>query len=203
MFTIRNPVPAESGIVSDLIIESDCGLLPALFGAEVKALLSHLQTAVANPYSAENTLVAVQAADPGPTAVVGALVGSLAGAGRNTHLHTALLLFRWYGLEAFARFARLARAGKALDDLEVHDLYISHIAVLDRLRGGGVGSRLLLAAPEEPRNAGARRLVLDVDEQNEGARAFYAHMDFQQSSVVRIDLGARGQFRFLRLVRDL
>jgi ribosomal protein S18 acetylase RimI-like enzyme len=201
MCTVRSPAPTESGIVAELVLQSDCGMLPALFGDNVRALISHLQAAPSNPYSSENTLVILD--ESRSPAVVGALVGSIARVIRRTNLHTAALLFRWYGPGCVARFPSLARAGKALDGLEPDDYYLSHIAVLPEHRGRGTGRELLHAGEEHARQQGAHRLVLDVEEHNEGARSFYTRLDYRPASVVRIDLGRRGVFSFVRLIKSL
>ena len=201
MRTVRPPLPAESGIVSDLVLQSDCGMLPALFGDTARALICHLQAMPSNPYSAENTLVILDEARS--TSVAGALVGSLARMIRRTNMRTAALLFRWYGPGVIARIPRLARAGKALDALQPEDYYLSHIAVLEKHRGLGIGKELLEAGEERAREQGAQRLVLDVEEHNRGARSFYARLGCSQASVISIDLGARGEFSFLRMVKDL
>jgi ribosomal protein S18 acetylase RimI-like enzyme len=201
MFEVRLPLPTECGIVSELILQSDCGLLPELFGDTAAALLSHLQAKRSNPYAAENALVVVDESVV-PT-VVGALIGSLAAATRSERLRTAALLFRWYGPAALARFPRLARAGKALDDLKAEDFYLSHIAVLSEHRGQGAGRTLLLAGEDRASLRGGRRMVLDVEESNEGACAFYARLGYRPISVLRIDLGPRAAFSFLRFAKDL
>ena len=201
MPTVRPPLPVESGIVSELILQSDCGMLTALFGPKVRSLVIHLQHKSRNPYSFENTLVIADATRDHD--VLGALVGSLAGTMKSSNLHTAALLFRWYGPAVIARFPRLARAGKALDGLEPDDYYLSHIAVLPGHRGHGAGRELLLAGEEYARRQGARRLVLDVEEHNAGARSFYSRLSYARAAVIRIDLGRRGVFSFIRLVKGL
>ena len=201
MMAIRPPEPSESDVVSELILQSDCGLLTELFGAEVRLLLSHLQSKPSNPYSSANTVVIAD--DASPPSVVGALVGSRADAAHRSNLHTAALLFGWYGPGVVARFVRLARAGRALEGLEPSDFYLSHIAVLPAHRGRGAGGELLRAGEERARQQGARRLVLDVEENNDRARSFYARMEYRPLSVIRIDLGRRGAFSFLRLNKGL
>jgi ribosomal protein S18 acetylase RimI-like enzyme len=201
MFTVRAPSSTEKDAVSRLILLSDCGMLPALFGANVQALLGRLQTEPANPYSAENTLVIV--VERRPEAVIGASLGSLVGEIRRTNLHTAGLLLGWYGPAVIARLPRLARAGKALEGQEKYDFYLSHIAILAEHRGQGAGRELLSATERHARRQGARRLFLDVEEHNEEARAFYSRLEYRTASVVRIDLGRRGAFSFLRLTKGL
>jgi ribosomal protein S18 acetylase RimI-like enzyme len=198
---VRPPTAAETGIVSELVLLSDCGMLPALFGAGTGRLLEYLQHQPANPYCRENTLVVTGESPQGP--VVGALVGSCAETARRTNLRTAALLLKWYGPGVLARFPRLARAGRALQDLDRSDFYISHIAVLPGHRGRGTGTRLLLAGEAHARRQGAGCCVLDVEEHNERAQAFYARLEYRRASVLTIDLGRGGVFIFQRLVKDL
>jgi ribosomal protein S18 acetylase RimI-like enzyme len=199
MCTIRPPAPEESRIVAELVLQSDCGLLPALFGPRVKDLVASLQASRRNPYAGGNTLVVV--GDTG--AVVGALVGSRADAARRSELPTAALLLRWYGPAVLGRLPRLGRAGKALADLAPDDYYLSHIAVLPAWQGRGTGRDVLRAGEERARQQGARRVVLDVEEHNDRARAFYAREGYEQASRVLIDLGKSGAFAFRRLAKDL
>jgi RimJ/RimL family protein N-acetyltransferase len=201
MVAVRPPAPAESGVVSELILQSDCGMLPALFGPGVPRLLAYLLSQPANPYCTANTLVIVEAARLG--GVAGALVGSCAEAARRTNLHTAALLFAWYGPAVIARFPRLVRAGAALENLEPSDFYVSHIAVLPALRGRGFGKELLLAAEDRARQEGARRCLLDAEEHNERARSFYERLGYREESPLSIGLGRRGVFSFIRLLKEL
>jgi ribosomal protein S18 acetylase RimI-like enzyme len=213
MLLIRSPDPAEAALISELVLQSDCGMLPALFGPDVNVLLAWLLKRPGNPYCSANTLViAEEAAGPagsvrpvGPAAgqVIGAMVGSPMAAARGSNLRTAGQLARWYGPAVIARLPRLARAGGAVESLARDDFYLSHIAVLPAHRGRGAGAQLLRAAEGRASGLGARRLVLDVEEHNDGARAFYTRMGYGQESVVRIDLGRYGLFSFLRLARDL
>ena len=201
MMLIRPPEPSERGVVSELILQSDCGLLTALFGAEVCLLLTHLQSKPSNPYSSSNILViADQTMSP---SIVGALVGSRMDEARRSNLRAAALLFRWYGSAVITRFSRLARAGRVLEGLGPADFYLSHIAVLPERRGRGAGRDLLRAGEQRARKQGATRLVLDVEAGNGGARSFYDRLDYRLLSVVRIDLGRRGTFSFLRLCKGL
>jgi ribosomal protein S18 acetylase RimI-like enzyme len=197
-YATRPPIPAESADVAELILQSDCGMLPALFGPSVKSLLQHLQRRPDNPYSSTNTLV-IAFADR----VAGAMVGSPVAATMKANLRTAGHLFTWYGPAVIARFPGLLRAGKALDDLRTNDFYLSHIAVLPELRGRGAGSLLLRASEERAKALGAGRVVLDVEEHNDRARAFYARLDYREVSLVRIDLRRMGAFAFLRLGKTL
>jgi ribosomal protein S18 acetylase RimI-like enzyme len=175
-------------------------MLPALFGGNVRALLERLQIETANPYSATNTLVIIRDSPGAP--VVGAMVGSLVGTARRSNIHTAWLLARWYGPAVIARLPLLTRAGKAIEGMAGDDFYVSHIAVMPDSQRRGVGRELLLSGENRARENGARRIVLDVEEHNETARAFYARLGYRPLSPVRVDLG-RIAFCFLRLFKGL
>jgi ribosomal protein S18 acetylase RimI-like enzyme len=179
-------------------------MLPALFGPRVQALLGWLLLRQSNPYSSSKTLVITdRLAGGGAPPVIGAMVGSVAATARAESLRTAGQLARWYGPAVISRLPRLARAGAAVQSLRPDDFYLSHIAVLPAHRGRGAGAALLGAAEDRARRLEGRRLVLDVEEHNTGARAFYGRMGYRQASTVRIDLGRHGTFSFLRLARDL
>ncbi len=199
MYAVRSPTPAESAMVAELILMSDCGLLPALFGEAVSALICRLQSRTANPYSSDKTLVIAEETG-GP---IGAMVGSTAAETRAEELGTAALLFGWYGLGALALFPRLARAGKALKGLKPDDFYLSNIAVAPKHRGLGAGRALLSAGEAEAARRSSPQMVLDVEEANEDALAFYGRAGYRFTSRVAIDLGRDGSFRFLRLAKDL
>jgi ribosomal protein S18 acetylase RimI-like enzyme len=201
MYVLRPPVSSDRDVISELILQSDCGTLPALFGPSVTSLLVHLQNRSDNPYSFTNTLVIADAARS--PSVVGAMIGSLVVAIRRANLRTAGHLFTWYGPGFMTRIPRLLRAGKALDDLLPDDFYLSHIAVLPEQRGRGAGSQLMHAAEERAKRLGARRIALDVEEHNERAGALYTRLGYRQVSIVRIDLGRRGLFTFLRMHKGL
>jgi len=204
MFTVRSPDSSEADVIAELVLLSDCGMLPALFGPRVGSLLGWLLSRRGNPYGAEHTLVVTEAPAGGATApVIGAMVGAAAAATRAASLRTAGLLARWYGPAVIARLPRLARAGRAVEPLGADDFYLSHIAVLPAHRGRGAGAVLLRAAEDRARKDGCRRLVLDVEEHNGGARAFYARMGYGGGSALRVDLGRRGTFSFLRIWRGL
>jgi ribosomal protein S18 acetylase RimI-like enzyme len=64
------------------------------------------------------------------------------------------------------------------------EYYIEHLAVLPELRGQGIGKQLMEFAENQARAKGLKRLALDVEIENEGARRFYKRLGFQQAKVV-------------------
>ena len=199
MSRVRAPAASEGSVIAELVLQSDCRMLTALFGPSVKRLLQHLQSRPGNPYSSDNTLVIAD--DTG--SVIGAMVGSVVAATRKSNLRAAGSLFAWYGPALVARLPGLLRAGATLEGLEPQDFYLSHIAVLPAHRGHGEGGALLRASEDRARRLDACRVVLDVEISNERARAFYERAGYRQLSAVRIDLRRGGVFSFFRLGKTL
>jgi ribosomal protein S18 acetylase RimI-like enzyme len=190
----RAALPGDAPLVTAMVLESDCGMLTALFGPRVRELVTWLQGRGRNTYARENALVMEE---------TGALVGSLVRHARSWETHTAALLLRWYGPGLAARLPRLARAGAALAGLAPDDWYVSHVAVLSSSRGRGAGTELLSAATKAAAAQGARRLVLDVEDHNTAARAFYARAGFAPDGPLVLRLGRAGAFAFQRLSRPV
>ena len=68
---------------------------------------------------------------------------------------------------------------RILDTLPRSDHYLQAIAVDSRLRGQGIGSRLLDRAEQMARNNGAQRLALDVSANNHDAIRLYQNRGFR------------------------
>jgi ribosomal protein S18 acetylase RimI-like enzyme len=76
--------------------------------------------------------------------------------------------------------ARLSLLGTTLVRCQADDAYLSSIAVDPAFAGCGLGSWMLTRAIEEARQAGASRLVLEVDRDNGRAQALYARHGFRE-----------------------
>ncbi|RAK60503.1 GNAT family N-acetyltransferase [Phenylobacterium hankyongense] len=102
--------------------------------------------------------------------------------------------YRLWIAEAAAGRAPVGYAVVSPPDLPVPtgegDLELKRIYTLHRLHGSGLGRRLLDAALEGARQAGARRLLLGVFGGNDRAKAFYARQGFTQAGVRRFQVGA-------------
>ncbi len=62
--------------------------------------------------------------------------------------------------------------------LDVDDYYISDLAVDEKCRGRGIGTFILENSLELARDKGCKRVVLDVDPKNEGAKRLYQRFGF-------------------------
>ncbi|MGY1762638.1 GNAT family N-acetyltransferase [Geodermatophilus sp. SYSU D00779] len=75
-----------------------------------------------------------------------------------------------------------------------HVLQVNGLAVDPAVQRRGVGRALLVAAVEEARRRGARRLTLNVLATNPGARALYADCGFVVEGVRRGEFLLEGQY---------
>ena len=136
------------------------------------------------------TAVEIVAAGPAHAAVVAALHAATMGAGgeaQGAHGWSAEWIAKILALPgavamlAFAPgdppapvgFALCLPAGEAFD--------LAAIGVRGERRRAGIARRLLARCEESARAAGARRLMLEVAEDNEAARAFYACAGFGEA----------------------
>jgi diamine N-acetyltransferase len=70
------------------------------------------------------------------------------------------------------------------------DLEVKRIYVLGPYKGSGLGARLMAAALETARAAGAPRVLLCVHGENRAAQAFYARQGFMPAGVRKFRVGA-------------
>jgi ribosomal protein S18 acetylase RimI-like enzyme len=74
--------------------------------------------------------------------------------------------------------------------LQPGDLELKRIYLLSRFHGGGVGRRLMAAALDAARTAGAGRVLLGVYGENADAISFYARQGFARAGVRKFQVGA-------------
>lgn len=130
--------------------------------------------------------VEIVAAGPAHAAVVAALHAATIGAGDAAEGWSAAWVARILALPgaicvlALARdppcpvgFALSLPAGEAFD--------LAAVGVLPERRRAGIARRLLARCEDGARAAGARRVVLEVADDNEAARAFYAAAGFGET----------------------
>ncbi len=69
--------------------------------------------------------------------------------------------------------------GIFLSDLHENDYYLACVAVDEKFRGKGIGTFILERSKELAKDEGCKRVVLDVDLENEGALRLYERIGFK------------------------
>ncbi|TWI70306.1 acetyltransferase (GNAT) family protein [Desulfobotulus alkaliphilus] len=91
---------------------------------------------------------------------------------------------------------------KAMSIHNPNDWYLQAIAVSEKLRGTGTGSKLLAMAEERAISCGAHRITLDVSSANAAALRLYQRMGYGQESISSAAL-LLGGLRVRRMVKTL
>lgn len=83
-----------------------------------------------------------------------------------------------------------------LSDLDDHDFYLGAVAVNEDCRGKGIGTFILGKSLEIARKKNCKRVVLDVDLENEGALRLYERFGFKifNKKSIRWFSGEKGAF---------
>lgn len=83
-----------------------------------------------------------------------------------------------------------------LCDIEKDDFYVAEIAIDESLRGKGLGRQVLLDAIEYAKSRNYRRVILDADFRNAGAKSLYERMGFKVFNKKRVKIGSfeRGMY---------
>ena len=77
-----------------------------------------------------------------------------------------------------------------LCDIKKDDLYVAEIAIDEKLRGQGLGKKVLFDVIEYAKSKGYRRVILDADFRNSGAIALYEKLGFKEFNKKRLKLGS-------------
>ena len=83
-----------------------------------------------------------------------------------------------------------------LSDIEKGDLYLAEIAVDSGLRGQGIGRKVICDVVDYARSKNYKRVTIDADFRNSGAKSLYERLGFRQFDKKRVKIGSfeRGMY---------
>jgi ribosomal protein S18 acetylase RimI-like enzyme len=73
-----------------------------------------------------------------------------------------------------------------LADIEEEDLYLAEIAIDSKLRGQGIGRMVICDVIDYAKSKNYKRVTLDADFRNKGAKRLYEKMGFKQFNKKRV-----------------
>ena len=76
-----------------------------------------------------------------------------------------------------------------LCDVGEGDMYIAEVAIDKSLRGKGLGRRVVTDSIEWAKSQNLKRVILDADFRNTGAKALYERIGFKQYNKKRVKIG--------------
>ena len=198
--TIRRGRPEDAEDFSELVLYTGPELLPTLFGSEsnVRNVMKGSFRHVRNAFSYEHSHF-IEA--NGETA--GMSLVFTHDQMRREQLRTMLFILRYLKLSFLTQIIYLYRSSGTLVQITEGDSYLAHIAAYPKFRSLGFGTKLLEVIEEEARTTGSKRMVLDVETDNEKAIKLYERLGYRvesKSPILRIrDKG----FEFFRMRKDI
>jgi len=170
---IRKGLPEDAPDFANLALLSAPTLFPTIFGSGVKGGMQNLFRQRRNLFSFEHSYF-IEVDDT----KAGMILGYDWKTQRGEEWRTGLLLIKFMKLGFFARIPALLKALSLVERAEDNEYYISNVAVYPEFRGANLGTNLLLKMEEEARSSGARKMVLDVDIDNESAIRLYNRLGY-------------------------
>lgn len=77
-----------------------------------------------------------------------------------------------------------------LSDIESDDLYLAEIAIDESLRGHGLGRRVVCDVIAYAKSKNYRRVTIDADFRNSGAKALYERIGFKEFNKKQVKIGS-------------
>lgn len=198
--TIRKGKPEDAEDFSELVLYTGPELLPTLFGSEsnVRNVMKGSFRHGRNGFSYEHSHFIEANGEIAAMALVFTHDQM-----RREQLRTMLFILRYLKLSFLTQIIYLYRSSEILVQIEEGDSYLAHIAAYPRFRSLGFGTKLLEVIEEEARAAGSKRMVLDVETDNEKAIKLYERLGYRvesKSPILRIrDKG----FEFVKMSKEI
>ena len=183
---IRPARPEDAPVVAQLMFYASPNYMLAFFGKTEDKAVGVLRRMFSRPRHTTSYTYAFVAEDEGN--VVGSFSGLDGKSWRASTRASWIYGPIWFAVTPPRQIPRMVAAfgdfDKALLPVLDEEYYIEHLAVVLELRGQGIGTQLIEFAESQARAKWLKRVTLDVEVENEGARRLYERMGFQAIKVV-------------------
>ena len=189
---MTTPAPSEVGLRSArpdqgdglafarLLDQAQEGWFRIALGRSAKDVVA--EAFIATGHELSHTHVTIAERDEAPIGMASGYTAEAHRAFTNEAMEAAAHSRRWR-YRAVRRISQ--RMMRFMDNIPDGDFYIRAIAVDPDYRDGGVGGRLMNHMIDNARDAGARRLALDVAAKNRDGRRFYERIGMARESESR------------------
>ena len=196
--TIRKGRPEDAQDFAELALYTGPELLPALFGATVKDVWRNAFRHPRSCFSYEHSHFIEANGE-----IAGMALAYDYEHKKKEQIRSLLLILRYLKWGVLRQITYLLRVGETMAHIEKGDYYLSNIAVYPDFRCKGYGAKLLEFIEVEAQTAGCRRLVLDVETDNERAIKFYERMGCNIELKSPILKTKDRDFEFFKVVKDI
>ncbi|MEQ2130461.1 GNAT family N-acetyltransferase [Caldanaerobacter subterraneus KAk] len=183
---------------SELIFLSAPSFFPYLFGPKVKELMENLFKQPKNFFSFEHSIfVEID------NKIAGMVLGYSFEQKIEEELNTGLLLAKYLKGDFLRKLPYLFKAESILGKITKEEYYLSNIAVYSEFRGLGLGSKLLEEIEQEARKLKCKRIVLDVEIENEKAIKLYEKLGYKIIERSPLFKSRDKNFQFFKMQKEL
>ncbi len=181
----------------NLILFTGEKIFYSIFGKNVKDILKNLYSKKENQFSYEFTnFIEVQ------NKICGMLLSYSYDDKKKVELNTGSLLLKIMKIDFLKIFPNLLKSFFVLEKLDKGDYYISNIATYPSFRGMGLGTKLLTFSEDVAKNRKMKRLVLEVEKENENAIKVYENFGFKKEKDLDLKIEDK-TFSFYKMVKNL
>ena len=181
----------------NLILFTGEKIFYSIFGKNVKNILKNLYREKENQFSYEFTnFIEVQ------NKICGMLLSYSYDDKKKVELNTGRFLLKIMKIDFLKIFPNLLKSFFVLEKLDKGDYYISNIATYPSFRGMGLGTKLLTFSEDVAKNRKMKRLVLEVEKENENAIKVYEKFGFKKEKDLNLKIGVK-TFSFYKMVKNL
>lgn len=156
------------------------------FGKPESKAIRVLRSMFRLPYHTTSYTYAFVAEDEG--GVLGLLSGLDSKSWRASKLASQMYTAIWFVVVTPWQIPRMIGAfydfARAFSPVSDEEYYVENLAVLPERRRQGIGKQLMEFAEKQAQAKGLKRMVLDVETENEGARRLYQRLGFQATKVM-------------------
>ncbi|NLI56128.1 GNAT family N-acetyltransferase [bacterium] len=181
----------------NLILFTGEKIFYSIFGKNVKNILKNLYREKENQFSYEFTnFIEVQ------NKICGMLLSYSYDDKKKVELNTGRFLLKIMKIDFLKIFPNLLKSFFVLEKLDKGDYYISNIATYPSFRGMGLGTKLLTFSEDVAKNRKIKRLVLEVEKENENAIKVYEKFGFKKEKDLDLKIEDK-TFSFYKMVKNL
>ena len=181
----------------NLILFTGEKIFYSIFGKNVKDILKNLYSKKENQFSYEFTnFIEVQ------NKICGMLLSYSYDDKKKVELNTGRFLLKIMKIDFLKIFPNLLKSFFVLEKLDKGDYYISNIATYPSFRGMGLGTKLLTFSEDVAKNRKMKRLVLEVEKENENAIKVYENFGFKKEKDLDLKIEDK-TFSFYKMVKNL
>jgi len=197
MITIRNAKP-EDGLDFAKLVLISAAYFTFLFGGNIEAVLQNFFSHRSNLFSYKNTCILELNGQ-----VAGMVLGYDWQTKKRENLRTGFLMVKNFGIRIFCMFVLLIKFNRTAGKIFPGDYYISNIAIYPKYRRTGLGKKLLLETESRAKEAGAKRIILDVQKYNYDALSFYKNLGYRQIDEFAVSLQKVKALYLMRMAKEI